>query len=121
MLQDHEAHKVEERWDDDKYRAEADFRNVGSDIANAPDDAAQWAGRRVQDVEDIPQDFDNCSYPLFHFAAMSYLSLTGGSKLSLSAFNIGFLAQFLYKDNGTRNVVTLSNSSRRERPTRIPR
>ncbi|KZT23595.1 hypothetical protein NEOLEDRAFT_1136398 [Neolentinus lepideus HHB14362 ss-1] len=50
-LLDHEAHKVENDWDRDKYRVE-------NDVENFPDDAARWTGRGVGDVEDIPQDVE---------------------------------------------------------------
>ena len=56
----HEGEKVEGKWDEDKYRAEEGFDRFGNDVANAPEEGARWAGRRVQDVEDIPQDVDNC-------------------------------------------------------------
>jgi hypothetical protein len=42
----------------DEYRAEQGFDNAANDVADFPDNAARWAGRKVQDVEDIPQDID---------------------------------------------------------------
>ncbi|TFK51142.1 hypothetical protein OE88DRAFT_1660484 [Heliocybe sulcata] len=50
-LLDHEAHNVENDWDRDKYRVE-------NDVENFPDNAAQWTGRKVGEVEDIPQDVE---------------------------------------------------------------
>ncbi|EMF12703.1 uncharacterized protein SEPMUDRAFT_45291 [Sphaerulina musiva SO2202] len=55
----HEGHEMkekiegtEERFEEDKYRAE------DRDVEDAPEDVARWAGRKVQDVEDIPQDIE---------------------------------------------------------------
>jgi len=55
----YEGEKIHRDWDADKARVDADAQRVGDDIVDAPEDAAQWAGRKVQDVEDIPQDVDN--------------------------------------------------------------
>ena len=43
-LKMHEGEKVEEKWDEDKYRAEDDVRRVGDE------------------VEYIPQNVDNCEF-----------------------------------------------------------
>jgi len=49
--------------EEDKYRAEgyADrkFNDGIEDVEDAPENAARWAGREEQRVEDIPQDIDN--------------------------------------------------------------
>ncbi|KAL6252894.1 hypothetical protein RBB50_000613 [Rhinocladiella similis] len=56
---EHEGKKVEEKWDEDKYRVENDVRQDVDNVEDFPEDAARWAGRKVQDVEDIPQDVEN--------------------------------------------------------------
>ncbi|KAG8533922.1 uncharacterized protein KY384_001663 [Bacidia gigantensis] len=58
---------TENRYDYDKDRTEGYVENKAydaeQDVVNAPDNAARWAGNKVQDVENIPQDieggFDN--------------------------------------------------------------
>lgn len=66
----YEGEKIHRDWDQDKARMEGDihrdeqrvdqgFDNAVQDVADAPDDMARWAGRKVQDVEDVPQDVDN--------------------------------------------------------------
>lgn len=58
---------LEEKWDDDKYRAEYDvdraegwadrkFDDGVQDVEDFPEDAARWTGNKVQEVEDIPED-----------------------------------------------------------------
>ena len=42
---------LEQDWDRDKYRTE-------QDVENFPDNAANWTGRKVGEVEDIPQDVE---------------------------------------------------------------
>lgn len=39
---------MENRWD-----------NAVDDVEDFPEDAARWGGRKVQEVEDIPQDIEN--------------------------------------------------------------
>ncbi|KAK7888573.1 hypothetical protein LTR67_008919 [Exophiala xenobiotica] len=55
----HEGEKVEDKWDEDKYRLENDARQGIDNVEDFPEDAARWTGRGVQDVEDIPQDIEN--------------------------------------------------------------
>lgn len=43
----HEGHEVKQDWDRDEQRVE-DF----------PEDAAQWTGRKVGEVEDVPEDIE---------------------------------------------------------------
>src|ERR1700761_5954124 len=50
---------IEEHWDEDKYRMENRIDNAEQDVADFPDDAARWTGRKVGEVEDIPQDIEN--------------------------------------------------------------
>lgn len=40
--------RVENRWD-----------NAVEDVEEFPENAAQWTGEKVQEVEDIPQDIEN--------------------------------------------------------------
>jgi len=54
----HEGEKVEEKWDEDKYRLEGDARDGVQDVEDFPDDAARWTGSKVQEVDDIPQDVE---------------------------------------------------------------
>ncbi|KIW40291.1 uncharacterized protein PV06_07502 [Exophiala oligosperma] len=57
---DNDTNKVaEEKWDEDKYRVENDVRQDVDNVEDFPEDAARWTGRKVQDVEDIPQDIEN--------------------------------------------------------------
>jgi len=71
---------TEDKWDEDKYRTEERFDDIGNrvdydgdrvenwgerkvydgvqDIENFPEDAAQWTGNKVQEVEDIPEDIE---------------------------------------------------------------
>lgn len=67
FLIDHEAHKVEEKWDGDKYRAEErvdrwegdvrrDERDIGDDIRGDEYRAEERVDRWGQDVEDAPED-----------------------------------------------------------------
>jgi len=55
----HEGEKVEDKWDEDKYRVENDVTGGVQDVEDFPEDAAGWTGRKVQEVEDIPQDVEN--------------------------------------------------------------
>ncbi|KAK5051568.1 hypothetical protein LTR84_003220 [Exophiala bonariae] len=55
----HEGEKVEEKWDEDKYRIDNDISNGVQDVEDFPEDAARWTGRKVGEVEDIPQDIEN--------------------------------------------------------------
>lgn len=43
----HEGHKVEEKWDEDKWRAEERFDRVEDRVEDFPEDAARWGGRKV--------------------------------------------------------------------------
>ncbi|KAK4545101.1 hypothetical protein LTR36_003652 [Oleoguttula mirabilis] len=47
----HEAGNVKDDYERDKYRVE-------DDVEDFPDNAAQWTGRKVGEVEDIPQDVE---------------------------------------------------------------
>jgi len=49
---------TERDWDQDKDRVEYDARQGVDDVENFPDDAANWTGRKVGEVEDIPQDIE---------------------------------------------------------------
>lgn len=51
-----DKYRAEDRVEEDKYRAEENFDNFGRDVEDAPEDAARWAGRKVEDVEDAPED-----------------------------------------------------------------
>ena len=53
-----DKYRAEDRFEEDKYRTEERFDRFGRDVEDAPEDAARWAGRKVQDVEDIPQDIE---------------------------------------------------------------
>ncbi|KAI5248994.1 hypothetical protein E4T43_01097 [Aureobasidium subglaciale] len=55
----HEGHEVKEDWEEDKYRAEEKFDRFENRVEDAPEDAARWTGRKVGEVEDIPQDIEN--------------------------------------------------------------
>ncbi|OCK83392.1 hypothetical protein K432DRAFT_440883 [Lepidopterella palustris CBS 459.81] len=43
----------------DEYRFDNDVRNDVNRVEDAPEDAAMWAGRKVQDIEDAPEDVAN--------------------------------------------------------------
>lgn len=47
----HESGEARQDWEQDKYRME-------ENVENFPDDAARWTGRKVGEVEDIPQDVE---------------------------------------------------------------
>ncbi|KAJ9625538.1 hypothetical protein H2203_004295 [Taxawa tesnikishii (nom. ined.)] len=51
--------EVKQDWDEDKYRMENKFDNGVEDVEYAPERMAGWAGRKVGEVEDIPQDIEN--------------------------------------------------------------
>ncbi|KAG9997913.1 hypothetical protein KCU78_g16706, partial [Aureobasidium melanogenum] len=55
----HEGHEVKEDWEEDKYRAEEKFDRFENRVDDIPEDAARWTGRKVGEVEDIPQDIEN--------------------------------------------------------------
>lgn len=48
----HEGEKIHEKWEEDKDRIE-------NDIENFPQNAAEWTGEKVGEVERIPQDIEN--------------------------------------------------------------
>lgn len=61
----HEGEEVKEHWerdeerfDYDKDRVENKFDNGIHDVEDAPEDVANWAGRKTQEVEDIPYDVE---------------------------------------------------------------
>ncbi|KAK3669906.1 hypothetical protein LTR78_010217 [Recurvomyces mirabilis] len=47
----HEGGKIEDRFEEDKYRVE-------DDVEDFPENAARWTGNKVQEVEDIPEDIE---------------------------------------------------------------
>jgi hypothetical protein len=60
---------LDDDCEEDKYRLESDIAGAENytenkvysgvqDVENLPSDAARWTGRKVQDVEDIPQDIE---------------------------------------------------------------
>lgn len=53
-----DEYRVEERFQGDEYRAEEGFDRFGDRVENFPEDAAEWTGRKVGEVEDIPQDIE---------------------------------------------------------------
>lgn len=53
-----DKYRAEERFEGDKYQAEGDVDRFGDRVEDFPEDAAQWTGRKVGEVEDIPQDID---------------------------------------------------------------
>jgi len=55
----HEGEKVKEHWDEDKYRAEQKIDDGIDDVEDAPENAARWMGRKVQDVENVADDVDD--------------------------------------------------------------
>jgi hypothetical protein len=55
----HEGEKAKEHWDEDKYRAEQKFDDGINDVEDAPEMAAQWMGRKVQDVDDVADDAED--------------------------------------------------------------
>jgi len=65
----HEGENIKQDWDRDEERVDYDadragnyvenkFDNGVQDVEDAPEDVAGWAGRKTQEVEDIPQDID---------------------------------------------------------------
>jgi hypothetical protein len=52
-------HLSEDKWDEDKYRFDNDISNGVQDVEDFPEDAARWTGKKVGEVEDIPQDIEN--------------------------------------------------------------
>ncbi|KEF57024.1 uncharacterized protein A1O9_07214 [Exophiala aquamarina CBS 119918] len=54
----HEGEKVEEKWDEDKYRFDNDVSNGTEDVEDFPEDAVRWTGRKVGEVENVPQDIE---------------------------------------------------------------
>jgi hypothetical protein len=66
----HEGEKVEDHWrsDEEQFgydkdrlenRVDNDENRVANDVEGFPDDAAGWVGRKVGDVEGIPQGIEN--------------------------------------------------------------
>ncbi|KAK4981049.1 hypothetical protein LTR66_010228 [Elasticomyces elasticus] len=55
----HEGEHIRRDWDEDKYRMENSIGNGINDVEEFPENAAEWTGRKVQDVEDIPQDIEH--------------------------------------------------------------
>lgn len=66
----HEADKIHNRFEDDKYKFEDDKYRLEQGVEDFPDDAAEWAGEKVgkaeyrvdefkDDVEDFPDDAAN--------------------------------------------------------------
>lgn len=55
---DGDEYRAEERFEGDKYRAEGEFDRFGQCVEDIPEDAAQWTGRKVGEVEDIPHDIE---------------------------------------------------------------
>jgi hypothetical protein len=49
---------TEEHWDRDEERLDYDKDRVEQGFENAPEDVAGWAGRKTQEVEDIPYDVE---------------------------------------------------------------
>ena len=49
---------LERDWDRDKYRMGQKVDDGVQDVENFPDNAANWTGRKVGEVEDIPQDIE---------------------------------------------------------------
>ncbi|KAL9617129.1 MAG: hypothetical protein Q9160_008072 [Pyrenula sp. 1 TL-2023] len=62
----HEGQKIEQDWDEDKYRMENKLSGDLQEVGDFPENAARWTGEKVQDVEDIPQnveqDYDRAKY-----------------------------------------------------------
>lgn len=54
----HEGSEIKDDFERDKYRVEERADRIGDDVADFPEDAARWTGRKVQEVEDIPQDIE---------------------------------------------------------------
>lgn len=53
-----DKYRAEERFQGDEYRTDEGFDRFGNGVENFPDDAAQWTGEKVGEVEAIPQDID---------------------------------------------------------------
>ena len=53
---DYDEDRVENRFDYDRDRVEDRVRYDEDRVEDFPEDAARWGGRKVQEVEDVPDD-----------------------------------------------------------------
>ena len=56
---DYDENRVQQGWDQDKADVENTAYDGVQDVENAPEDVAGWAGRKVDEVEDIPDDIEH--------------------------------------------------------------
>lgn len=56
---DYDGDRVENRFDEDRNRFDNRVDYDEQRVEDFPEDAAGWAGRKVQDVEDVPYDVRN--------------------------------------------------------------
>lgn len=54
----HEGHEIKEDWEEDKYRVDEWGNRVENNVEEFPENAAQWTGEKVGEVEGIPQDVE---------------------------------------------------------------
>lgn len=50
---------TEEDWDEDKYKMEQRVDNFGNDVENFPENAANWTGQQVGNVENFGDRVEN--------------------------------------------------------------
>lgn len=55
----HTNSHAEEDWDGDKYRMEQRVDNFGNDVENLPENAANWTGQQVGNVENFGDRVEN--------------------------------------------------------------
>jgi len=65
----HEAGNIHQDYEEDKYRVEDDAYRAKEDVEDFPEEAANWTGRKVGEVEDIPQ----VRAPYSSYARLSYI------------------------------------------------
>ncbi|KAL9109867.1 MAG: hypothetical protein Q9227_005570 [Pyrenula ochraceoflavens] len=54
----HEGEEARQDWDQDKARFENRIEDDVQNVENFPENAAGWTGRKVGEIEDIPQDIE---------------------------------------------------------------
>lgn len=54
----HEGHEVKEDYEEDKYKVDEFGNRIENNVEAFPENAAEWTGRKVGEVEDIPQDVE---------------------------------------------------------------
>ena len=59
LILQHANNLIEQNWDDDKYRMEQRMDNFGNDAENFPENAANWAGQQVGNVENFGDRVEN--------------------------------------------------------------